>query len=74
MVVASMKADDSGDTGISVRTEWFRFGVYLAFLYAAFTLIIVYLLRVDRLFGLFVAVIGSVALGIAITVYVLYIR
>lgn len=69
-----MKADDSGDTGISVRTEWFRFGIYLAFLYAAFTLIIVYLLRVDQLLGLLVTVVGSVALGLAITVYVLYIR
>ncbi|TYL36318.1 hypothetical protein CV102_22935 [Natronococcus pandeyae] len=69
-----MKPDDSGDTGISVRTEWFRFGIYLAFLYAAFTLVIVYLLRVDRLLGLLVAVVGSVTLGLAITVYVLYIR
>lgn len=67
-----MKANGGNESGISVRTEWFRFGIYLAFLYATFTLAIVYLLRVDQSLALLVAVVGSVTFGLAIIVYVLY--
>ncbi|SDR03231.1 hypothetical protein [Natronobacterium texcoconense] len=69
-----MAADDDGRTGLEVsgQRDWFRFGVYIAFLYAGFTLVILYLLQFDTTVGLVVAVVGSILYGIGIMVYVLY--
>lgn len=69
-----MAANDGDGTGLSVQEGWFRFGVYLAFLYAAFTAVVFYLLRVDQTIGMVVAVAVSIVFGIAIMVYVLYVR
>lgn len=70
-----MKANGNDESGTAVRTEWFRFGVYLAFLYATFTLAVFYLLRVvDQSIALVVTVVASVAFGVTITLYVLYLR
>ncbi|WP_436347120.1 hypothetical protein [Natronorubrum sp. FCH18a] len=67
-----MNADDGEGAGLSGRREWFRFGVYLAFLYATFTLGVFSLLRVNQSIALVVTVGASIAFGVAITVYVLY--
>ncbi|SDK06773.1 hypothetical protein [Natronorubrum texcoconense] len=67
-----MNTDDGEGAGLSGQREWFRFGVSLAFLYAAFTLGVFYLLRVDQTIALVGTVGASLAFGIAITVYVRY--
>lgn len=69
-----MNTDDGEGRGVSGQQEWFRFGVYLAFLYATFTLGVFYLLRVDQTIALVVTVGASIAFGVAITVYVLYLK
>ncbi|ELY93432.1 hypothetical protein C483_05693 [Natrialba hulunbeirensis JCM 10989] len=69
-----MRSKDSDETAVTIDEEWFRFGVYIAFLYAAFTLAIVYLLRLDQTIGLVAAVVGSIVFGLSIMVYVLYVR
>ncbi|ADD04412.1 uncharacterized protein Nmag_0828 [Natrialba magadii ATCC 43099] len=69
-----MSSKGSDEVTFEIDEEWFRFGVYIAFLYAAFTLVIVYLLQFDQLIGLVVAVVGSIVFGLSIMVYVLYIR
>lgn len=69
-----MEPDDSDGTGVPVRTEWFRFGLFLAFLYATSTLVVMFLLQQDQSVALLFAAVGSVAFGLAITVYVLYLR
>lgn len=58
----------------SMQNEWFRFGVFLAILYATFTLALFYLLRVDQTLALIVAVVMSIVFAVAITVYVLYFK
>ncbi|OIB56785.1 hypothetical protein [Natrialba sp. SSL1] len=69
-----MSSKGSDETAFAIDEEWFRFGVYIAFLYAAFTLAIVYLLQLDQTIGLVAAVVGSIVFGLSIMVYVLYIR
>ncbi|APW97803.1 hypothetical protein CHINAEXTREME_08425 [Halobiforma lacisalsi AJ5] len=71
-----MTANGGDRTGLGFagrgNENWFRFGIYLAFLYATFTLAIVYLLSLDQTFGLVAAVVGGIAFGLAIMIYVFY--
>ena len=59
---------------VPVRAEWFRFSLVLKFLYAMFALAVVFLLQRDQSIALLFAVVGSVAFGLVITRYVLYLR
>ncbi len=69
-----MNTDEDEGAGLSGQREWFRFGVSLAFLYATFTLGVFSLLRVNQSVALVVTVGASIAFGVAITVYVLYLK
>jgi hypothetical protein len=69
-----MSTDEGRNVDASGRTRWLWFGVALTVVYAAYTILILFLLRVDQSIALIVAVGGSVAFGLAIIVYVLYFR
>ncbi|WP_293027563.1 hypothetical protein [Natronococcus sp.] len=69
-----MSTDEMEETDASERTRWLWFGVALTIIYAAYTILILALLRVDQSIALVVVVGGSVAFGLAIMIYVLYFR
>lgn len=65
--------NSTDDEGPTVQKKWFRFGLAAAALYAAFTALVALLLRVDAELALVVAVVGSIASGVAVTVFALYV-
>ncbi|MDG5818280.1 hypothetical protein [Natronococcus sp. A-GB7] len=69
-----MSTDEMRETDSSEQTRWFWFGVALTIVYAAYTILILALLRVDQPIALIVVVGGSVAFGLAIMIYALYFR
>jgi hypothetical protein len=69
-----MSSDEMGETDASEQTRWLWFGVALTVVYAAYTILILALLRVDQSITLIVVVGGSAVFGLAIMIYVLYFR
>jgi hypothetical protein len=69
-----MSTDKMGETDASEQTRWLWFGAALTIVYAAYTILILALLRVDQSIALIIVVGGSAALGLAIMIYALYFR
>ncbi|MDG5820664.1 hypothetical protein [Natronococcus sp. A-GB7] len=69
-----MSTDERGETDASEQTRWLWFGVALTIIYAAYTILILALLRADQSLALIVVVGGSLAFGLAIMIYALYFR
>ncbi|SDJ87143.1 hypothetical protein [Natronorubrum texcoconense] len=73
-----MSASDANDPSdgptVAVETGWFRFGVALAVLQLVFLALVIGLLQIDVVLGLIAAVTLSIVGGIAITVYVLWLK
>ncbi|ELY56219.1 hypothetical protein C491_14767 [Natronococcus amylolyticus DSM 10524] len=69
-----MSTDERGETDASEQTRQLWFGVALAIIYAAYTILILALLSVDQSIALIIVVGGSVAFGLAIMIHVLYFR
>ncbi|GAB7091072.1 hypothetical protein JCM18237_13430 [Halorubrum luteum] len=66
----------SSRDGLSIPPEnrkWFRLGAGVAVAWAMFTVALLWLLQFDTSLGLAFAVVGSVAFGIAFTLFVLYV-
>ncbi|THE64142.1 hypothetical protein D8Y22_14615 [Salinadaptatus halalkaliphilus] len=61
-------------TGVQFDREWFRFGIVLAILYAAFTVVLVSLLQFDQSIAIAVAAGASVVFGVAVMLYVIYVK
>lgn len=68
-----MAGSDGPGFAISTRNKWFRLGLAIAFLHAAFTLLIVVLLRVDLVLAVTVAAVVSTVGAVVLTVFVLYV-
>lgn len=62
------------DTGLRFDRKWFRLGVAITFLYATFTVVLVWLLTVDVTLGIAFAVVGGTLGAIALSLYVLYVH
>ena len=66
----------SPSDGLSIPPEnrkWFRLGVIVMFLWAAFLVLLVGLLQWDVTLGLAFAVVAGIVFGVAFTVFVLYV-
>lgn len=55
------------------QKKWYRLGVAIAFLWAVFVVVLVFLLQIDQTIGLAFAVVASVLGGVALTLFVLYV-
>ncbi|ELY53435.1 hypothetical protein C491_21141 [Natronococcus amylolyticus DSM 10524] len=69
-----MSTDEMGETDASEQIRWLWFGVALTIIYAAYTILILALLRADQSLTLIVVTGGSVAFGLAIIIDTLYFR
>ena len=72
-VAANADPGTFADTGIPFERKWFRFGLALAFLYATFTLVLVWLLAIDQTLALVVAAVGGTVGAIALWIFVRYV-
>lgn len=61
------------DTEIPFERKWFRLGVVLAVLYAAFTLVLAWLAAVDPTLSLLVGVVVGTLGAIALSIFVWYV-
>ncbi|WP_255193907.1 hypothetical protein [Natronobeatus ordinarius] len=66
-------SDSTSGAITSVQRKWYRLGVAIAFLWAAFVVVLLFLLRIDQTIGLAFAVVASVLGGVALTLFVLYV-
>lgn len=57
-----------------VRTAWLRFGVVAAVVSLLYTGLVFYLLQIDPVLGLVVAIVGSVVAGAVVMILALYRR
>ncbi|WP_255167203.1 hypothetical protein [Natrononativus amylolyticus] len=64
----------ASDDTATVRTGWLRFGLAVGMAQTLFVLVLVVLLRVDPSLAVGFAIVASTVGGIALVVYVLYIR
>lgn len=63
----------NGDSSrIQVEWDWFRFGLFLAFVYATFTALVFVLLRIDQSIAFVVAIVGGILFAAGIMMYVFY--
>lgn len=68
-----MMPDSANGATTPEQRKWYRLGVALAFLWAAFVVVLLVLLEIDQTIGLAFAVVASVVGGVALTVFVLYV-